>query len=169
MKKAIKYFSVFATVLISSCDSDPECNPVLPPAPKCWEKFVGDYIVYDTVNNIDYTMNISHFATTNINGGVDDTLVLSNFGNKFDFKYHFTCGAEPNILLYNAPFPCFDHSNKRWSLTRANDDSATVKVENEILNDTLLLYFRIDNIAFYAADTVPYYSAYLKHIAVKQH
>lgn len=167
MKNVFNFLFLVLILALNSCKEDEPITPT-PVTPKCWEKFVGDYIVYDTANSLSYNMTITQFSTPNTNGGVEDTLVISNFANKFDFKYHFTCGSNPNLLGFNPPFPSYDHSNKRWSLTKVDDDSSTAKIENQLKNDTIILYFNLDNIAFYFPDGVPYYSANQKHIAVKQ-
>ncbi len=169
MKSILKYVLLFIFFMfIITCKKDEHVSTTITPPP-CWQKFVGTYSVKDTANNIGYVMTIAHFSTPNTNGGAEDTLVVTNFANKFDFKYHFTCYSDSNFWGYNPPFPCYDHFNKRWSLSINPDDTITKKYENQLKNDTIILYFNLDNIAFYYPDGVPYYSANQKHIAVKQH
>lgn len=143
-------------------------TPIIPPPP-CWAKFVGNYIVHDTANNVIYTMSIAHKDTLQSSGSKIDSLIITNYGNKFNFRVGFLCQSNANVLDFGAGFPAYDHNNKRWAFWVNTDDTTTARIENELKNDTIILYFNINNIAFYYNDGVPYYSKNLKHIAIKQH
>ena len=120
------------TTLLYSCKHD-KVDIAMPYVESpCWQKFVGTYTVYDTANGSNYIMKIRHFSVTNHNGGQDDSLAIQNFANNFDLKYAFICGTDPNRFQTIAPFPCFDHNNKRWSLTCQTDDITTPIIENRL-------------------------------------
>ena len=116
-------------------------------------------------------MIVSHKnAVQTISGyHIIDSLIINNYGNKFNLNVAYECFNFPNILSFGCQFPTYDHNNKRLSLSINNDDPTTTKYENQLKNDTIILYFNMDNIAFYAQDGVPYYSSNIKQIAVKQY
>lgn len=163
-----KVFAILVISCLSCCHPDEPLDPSPGPQPKCWEKFVGNYIVSDTANNITYNMNITHTEYIEPSGNVLDSLIITNYANRFNLKVGFGCRTDPNILRFSPPYPSKDHWNKRWSFTINTDDSTTSIYENRLTNDTMVLYYRLNNIAFYFSDSVAYYAADEKHIAVKQ-
>ena len=48
------------TTLLYSCKHDKVDIAIPYVEPPCWQKFVGNYIVYDTMNQITYNMSITH-------------------------------------------------------------------------------------------------------------
>lgn len=169
MKKI--FFSIILILFFISCHHDKDEVPQpAPPIPACWEKFVADYIVYDTANNITYNMKIEHKDSVQVGYANIDSLIITNYGNMFNLRLGFLCQSDANLLYFSTGvFPNYDHNNKRWAFSINSDDTTTTKYENQLKNDTIILYFKMDNIAFYYYDSVPYYSANIKHIAVKQH
>jgi len=171
MKTINQYISLIILIIgVTACHPSKDETPTpITPVPPCWEKFVGNYIVHDTANNVIYTMNIAHKDTLQSSGSKLDSLIFTNYGNKFNFRVSFLCQSDANVLRFAAGFPEYDHNNKRWAFSVNTDDTTTTKIENQFKNDTIILYYNINNIAFYYNDGVPYYSRNLKHIAVKQH
>src|ERR1035437_1706542 len=161
---------IFLIMTVTACHHKKDETPApITPVPPCWEKFVGNYTVHDTANNVIYAMNIAHKDTMQSSGSKLDSLIITNYGNKFNFRVGFLCQSNANVLDFGAGFPAYDHNNKRWAFWVNTDDTTTARIENELKNDTIILYFNINNIAFYYNDGVPYYSKNLKHIAIKQH
>jgi hypothetical protein len=166
MKHLLIISSLVFTFGIFSCTKDK--TPV-PPVylPEQWEKFIGDYKVYDTVGNYLYDFNIKHtFKGLNIYGIERDSLVIENFNQKLDLRFEFQEMLEANFLEIGVHHPVYDSQGKRWHISK-NYDSNNIHY-NFLINDTLILYFTMSNIAFYIPDAVPYYDCECKQVAVKQ-
>lgn len=164
-------FQIIIFVLLSglsACDKDEPVNPTPTNTPKCWEQLVGNYVVYDTANSITYNMTISHKDSIQSNGSILDSLIITNYANRFNLRVGYGCYTISNLLKFVPSYPTYDHGAKRWSLTLNTDDTSTSKYENQLKNDTIILYYKLNNIAFYFADGVPFYAADETHIAVKQ-
>ena len=159
----MKYLILILLVgVFYSCRKD---TPVFPPVtePEPWEKFIGDYKVYDTTGVFLYDMSISHHSTfTYPNLQVVDSLHVDNFGNKFEL---FT-----DPLVFGLPHidPIEDHDGYNWYFTGIFDDLGTQVKENYWLNDTIIFYYRITNILYYIGEGQPYYLGDHKEITVKQ-
>lgn len=133
-------------------------------------KFVGTYMVYDTINLTSWQMHIHYTTDTNINNGyIFDCLDLVNFANEFNFKNQFNCGIISTYLSLGILYPITNHSGKRYNLTINNENPNTPYLENNLKNDTIVFYFRKKNLQYYFDDGVSYEDAYHTHIAVKQH
>lgn len=164
---------MFFCLLLISCkrEKPPIPDPIAPT--ECWDKFIGDYIVYDTTSGTSWIMTINHIIDTNFAGYLSDFLVINNFNNEFDLNYQFSC-CSPNIpwleytcLSYDM-HPCINYSNNRYNIHDYYDDTLTSYIENRLLNDTIILYFRKENTLYWMSDGVIYEDNYYKHIAVKQ-
>jgi len=68
------------------------------------------------------------------------------------------------LIIYGAHHLLYDSSGNRWKILYSIDD----EYNNVLENDTLRMFFRKTNIAFYLADGTSYYDEFLKRIAVKQ-
>ena len=158
-------------VLFTNCRHDKHeiAMPII--ETPCWQQLVGNYVVYDTTNHINYNMSIIHKDSIQTQLGYAnlDSLIITNYGNRFNLRVGYMCYNLPNILRAVCGNPVIDHNNKRWSLSIHADDPTTTKIENQLKNDTIILYFNMDNIAYFSTDGVPYFSGDIKHIAVKQH
>ena len=168
MKSRISIYSLLLFFFFFACDRK-KPTIVAPKRPKCWEVFIGDYKVYDTSNNLKYTMKIDHKSFVEKTGNVIDSLYINNYGNKFNMRSGYVCPTDSrSILKFWIPFPMFDKTAKRWSLSINDDDASTSIYENQFINDTIVLFYKLDNIAFFYPDSVPYLSENIKEIAVKQ-
>lgn len=168
MKNIFRLFILFSTIFFNGCEKDKPIPSSSTNSSTCWEQLVGNYIVYDTANSITYNMSIIHKDSIAPGYEPIDSLIINNYGNRFNLRVSYGCYTTPNLLKFVAPYPSYDHLGKRWSLWINDDDSVTTKYENQLVNDTIILSFEVDNIAFYFPDGVSYYSANEKHIAVKQ-
>lgn len=130
-----------------------------------WEKFIGNYTVYDTIGTYLYKMSINHYSTNNV-----DSLTLQNFADTFNLGVGFN-PASPgyeNRFSFGIFDSIVDKNNKSWSLSSLSDDSGTPVIENKLFNDTLIFYFQQTNIQYYIPEAQPYFSCKCKHVAVKQ-
>jgi hypothetical protein len=173
MNKLARLFILVLTLLCFSCKRDKPAIPEPLSPIKCFDKFIGEYIVYDTISGISWTMTIAHDIDTNFAGYETDFLTISNFNNEFDLHYQFSC-CSPNPLLAEYTclsydmHPCVNYLNNRFNIHDAYDDTLTTLIENRLSNDTIILYFRKENTAYWIPDGVIYEDNYHKHIAVKQ-
>ncbi len=156
---------VFASIGCKKEKSNEPCNPA---EPEQWEKFIGDYRVYDTVGTYLYNMDIDHFSGFNTFGVEVDSIRIQNFADTFDLEFEFSFNLNKEYLQIGVHHPVYDYNGKRWHVDGNWNPPETPEEENTLVNDTILFWFTMDNIAFYIADTVPYYSCECKHVAVKQ-
>lgn len=148
-------------VFFGACTRDEPAGPSDPSAPVDGRtKFVGTYDVYDTLSNWLYEMEISpHSGATNV-----DSVHIANWGGAFDFYAQQDDGNLTNYLNMSGQFGIADHAGNHWALYREHD----TLFNNRLVNDTLRLSYGKDNIAFYVADGVPYFSQSYREYAVKR-
>ena len=161
---------IFLLTALASCRKDPPV-PDPPDPPFVWERFIGDYKVYDSTGFYIYDMSILHDIVWQPSPDVQriDTLKIVNFNGKLDLRFRFMeTTNEPNYLNIGIHHPVLDHDGYSWHVSRkSNDPHDPVKV-NTLINDTIILYFQMSNIAFCQAEGVPCYHIIEKQIAVKQ-
>lgn len=163
---------LLAVLFLLSCSKEKKTIPVIPPrVPEQWEKFVGTYNVYDTLGVFLYNMNINHLSSTYFqNGQKIDSLILINFNDTFNLKIDFN-PASPgyeNTFDIGSHDSIIDYNNKSWNISTLSDDLSTPMRENELINDSMIMYFRQTNIQYYINEAQPYYYCECKHVAVKQ-
>jgi hypothetical protein len=153
---------------MASCEPD----PIIPePTPKVWEKFIGTYNVTKMDNGETYYMSITHLGMDTLdNGAIIDSLLIMNYGDLFEEVIYFSSNggySDNRIIKFPTNWPTIDKFGYRWAFWVNSQDTLTPELENTLVNDTLLLYFTLNNIAFYFEDGVPYYECQCKHLAVK--
>ncbi|MEN9302337.1 MAG: hypothetical protein RL264_766 [Bacteroidota bacterium] len=164
--KFLIFFSIVC-LSISSCTKD---KTPIPPQPQeePWEKFVGNYKVYDTSGVYLFDSEIEHYSGKNIYGLYNDSLRIKNFMNKMDYEFIFIPDVNPLLLDLKIQDSIVDYSNHHWFLYRIYDDTNTSIHENCLIDGKLTLYFNITNIKFYINESVPYVNETIKHVYVKQ-
>ena len=157
------FILLFFTLGLTSCRKDNVPEPI--PLTK-WEKIAGTYKVYDTTGVFLYEMEIKHNLGVNQFGLTVDSLIFKNFDGGFNFsQYQNNASNSPETFMdIGVHNPITDTFGKRWYLFVPTDTNF-----NTLINDTIILRFEKDNILYYLEDLVPYYSEYIKQIAVKQH
>ncbi len=167
MKKLANISIAFLLIILVACVK--ETKVVKPTAPaKQWAKYIGTYDVYDTINHTQWVMNIKHLYAFEQNNGNSDSILLENFANKFNIRYRFGYSTDDYRIGLPFLFPLKDKLGNSWSFSGNGEDTATAHLENYLKNDSIVLYFKQSNIAFYTNDNVPYYACDCKHIAVKR-
>ena len=162
-------FILLTLIFLMACSKEKEPLPIEVPEPEQWERFAGNYKVYDTLGNFLYDMNFVHFFSgNNIYQNDADSVIIQNFADTFDLKYEFRRTADKNLLDIGFHDSIVDRNNKSWHLTRNADDENTPIRENKLINDTIIMYFRLNNIKYYIPEAQPYYYCDCKHVAVKQ-
>ncbi|CAG5082299.1 hypothetical protein [Parvicella tangerina] len=151
---------------IWSCAKDKTPLPPPPEEPEVWEKFVGNYNVYDTNGNYLYQLRINHYYH---NDNYGDSLLLENFNANFDLKIQFLPHPDGNVLNYGFYDSIKGYDNHSWTIGSNIDDSTTEVIENKLINDSIILYFRQTNIQYWINEGVPYYYCDCKQVAVKQY
>lgn len=165
--RIVGYMAIVGLTLFG-CRKDPPLEVPTVEAAADWEKFLGDYKVYDTLGVYLYDMSISHHSGINGFGVEVDSLLLSNFADTFDLDIKFKYKSDDRILDIGINHPAYDHSGWRWHLSHTWNDPATEEMENTLIGDTILLAFTMDNIAFYWDDGVSYFTCECRQLAVKQ-
>jgi hypothetical protein len=162
-----KLAPIFMFFLFSACCED---DPAVPQE-KVWEKFIGTYNVTKLENGDTYQMTISHLGTDTLeNQAIRDSLVVYNYGDLFNQIIYYSSNIssiDDRILRFPTNWPTDDKHGHRWAFFINAQDTVTEELENTLINDTILLYFKLSNIAFYFEDGVPYYDCDCKHLAVK--
>ncbi len=165
-------YLVLICVIIVSCNKPKKITPIPPTKSYLWSDYMGTYDVYDTINNTQWVMKMTHIYHSDYNNGNEDSIFIENFANKFNirYKWHPTISDKSKKSGFGiGPFhPIYDYSLLRWHLAGWWDDTTTQTEENVLKNDSLTLFFSQSNIAFYQTDGVPYYDCDCKHIAVKR-
>ena len=168
----MKWFvGIVILITLDGCDEeDPEPTPAH--TPQCYEKFLGNYHVYNTDSNNYYNMTISLEMDTSSNGNIYPALVYHKLANKLNIKSDFVCTVDSNgtgnFLNIGVHDTAYDYDGNRWYLFPIFQDSLNNKL-SWLNNDTINLSFKMCNIAFYIYDGTPYYCKDVLHIAVKQH
>jgi hypothetical protein len=137
--------------------------------PEQWEKFIGNYRVYDTIGSYMFDINISHYIGISATSGNPlDSMLIQNFADTFDLRFQFSNSPLGNYLNIGFNDSVVDYNNKAWFVGSLFDDTNTVAKENTLVNDTMIMYFELDNILHYIPQAQPYYRCECKHVAVKQ-
>jgi len=161
MNKAYTVIAALIPVLLStSCRRDRSVDPIAPQEIDGRQKFTGIYDVYDTLGNWNYEMEISLHPGLGI-----DSLRIDNWADNFIVYCQQDAGDQSNLLDFGLYFGIQDSQGKRWALYRESDDSF---MANRLVNDTLRMAYSLNNIAFYTADGVPYFSQSYREYAVKR-
>ena len=157
--------SVF-TVFLSSCNEDP-----IEPEERIWDKFIGTYNVTKLENGDSYQMTISHIGSEVLeNEAILDSLQVVNYGDLFDLVIYFGSNggySDERVFIPIGGNPISDKFDERWAFWVNAPDTTTEELENTLVDDTMLLYFGINNVAYYIDDGVPFYECECKPLAVK--
>lgn len=80
------------------------------------ERFAGEYIMYDPINDEHYTMIID--CTTSSDPDVLNTFVFTNYANQFDFvRSKKNYPEAPGHIGINIIDPIIDKNGNRWVFT----------------------------------------------------
>lgn len=169
----MKYLlAILSIVLIFSC-SKKEALPTKGEPIKRWEKYIGNYYVYDTLGNFMYDMSISHSQSNH--QYPNDSLTIVNFADTFDLNFLFNPNFTGNggagskeYLNIGVHDSIIDYNNKSWFVASELYETNSGVYENSLINDTMVMYFKMDNIKYYMQEAQPYYMCKCKHVAVKQ-
>lgn len=162
-------FTILILSIFYSCSKKEEEIPIPIIEPEQWERFVGDYKVYDTLGTFMYDMSIVHDSKVIYpNGQRVDTVILQNFADTFDLKYEFRETVNDNVFSIGIFDSIVDKNNKSWHLSGLGYDPNATTKENYLFNDTIIMYFKQTNIKYYIQEAQPYYYCDCKHVAVKQ-
>lgn len=173
MKASHRFTSIvaIATVLLFfSCEKE-IVKPIeqAPQDIRKWERFVGQYNVYSTQSHLFlYSMEIKGMKNAD---SMFDTLCFYNYADRFNFlkKWSYThMGDSIPLLLIGVHHPITDYNGQSWHLSSLISNAETEIKENTMVNDTLYLYHKLSNAAFYLQDGVPYFHEEVLEMAVKQ-
>ena len=166
---------IILLIFFLACSKEKEVIPNEPPIiPEKWEKYVGNYKVYDTIGNYMYDMSINHYTGISVTSGNEiDSLLIQNFADTFDIRFQYMQNFiyNPNLQEYlhiGSNDSVVDYNNKTWFVGGLIDDTNTIAKENSLINDTMIMYFKLDNILYYIPQAQPYFYCECKHVAVKQ-
>lgn len=169
MKHFFFILSLFAFITLSCSKEKEQIEPIEVNIPEQYERFIGNYKVYDTLGVFMYDMSIIHNSKVIYpNGQRSDTITIQNFADTFDVKYEFRNTIDKNGFDFGFHDSIVDYNNKSWGLWSLSDDTTSIVKENQLLNDTMVMYFKMDNIKYYMQEAQPYYMCECKHVAVKQ-
>lgn len=152
---------------IGSCTKDKieytESVPI-----KDWQRFLGNYQVYDTVGNYLYNAQIVQFSGINEFGTEIDSITVFNFADTMDLSFKFSYNTNPNYFDFGFFDSVPDHIGKSWHVSIIYEDTNTIYLENELNNDSMILYYHMTNLPYYINESVPYFDCNCKHVYVKQ-
>ena len=163
----------FLALIVSSCKKDDdfvESNQDLTKWEVKFLKVSGNYKVYDTLFNYLYDMEIVHERTIDSNGFPWDTLLYNNFNNAFNLRAHQMMNESwptnwPEMRVKIGSYhPTVDFNGHSWQLYGFEE----LLTDNVWNNDTINIHFKMNNIAYWPTDLVPYYECDCRQIAVRQ-
>jgi len=159
MPELVLMTGLLVAVLVS-CNKKEIIADTPPYIEQWWDKYYGSYTVYDTAKGTSYQMEIRqlerHFEN---NYFFSDSILVTNFANKFDFRIYKSEQNPSNGLGIGSYFPKYDYDNFKWSFS-----GSAFFQEN---SDTIVLEYVLSNIAFYVSDGVPFYDCNCVDLAVK--
>jgi len=159
---------LFLILLATACTKDKAPIPSTPVSstPSKWELIPGNYKVYDTVGVFLYDMEIAHSVGTSMSGNSLDSLIFTNFDGNFNFSALQSMNfLSPNNITIYHHIELHDSIDNRWNIYDLGSDNTY----NNYRNDSIVLYFRKQNMPYWLNDGTTYYNGKRKHIAVKQH
>lgn len=159
----IIFILIFGVILSCKKKSNEPCPPQ-----EQWEKFVGEYNVYDTLGTFLFNAEISHYSSINEFGVEVDSILIQNFADTMDLKFNFSYDININYFNFNFHDSVVDYNNKSWHVSIIYDDPITTELENVYQSGTMTLYFRMTNLPYYINESVPYFDCYCKHVYVKK-
>ncbi len=163
MRKFLMCIVILSCVF--SCKKDDPIDCEEQPEEEQWERFVGDYVVYDTLDNYLYDMSISHFYS---DGSNTDSILIENYGNRFNIRSKFNTTIDKNYLSIDPINPIEDFQERRWYFWSNNELPDTDFRDNYLQNDTIHLSYLLDNTPYYLEDGVPFENCECREVAVKQ-
>jgi hypothetical protein len=152
----VRQYVFLIILLLSACCKEPETDTE-PEVEKRYKRFLGTYHVTDLQTLEEYVLTISHFSIVNEVGNELDTLVITNFDNKFNLKFIvYNNEVTPNYLQFGFHFGIADYNGNHWALYHSEGVNNEGVQLNTLIGDTI--YFGMDksNIAFYIDEGVPY-------------
>ena len=158
------YIVISGVMGVVSCSKDKTPLPPPPEEPEVWEKFIGNYNVYDTNGNYLYQMEIENFY----HDDYVDSLIITNFNQNFDLKFQFQLTTDEEFLNIGFHDSIKGYDDKTWQITSKFDDLSTPVLENRLSKDTMIFYFKQTNIQYWITEGVPYFFCECKQVAVKQ-
>lgn len=161
-------YLIYLLIFLFSCSKEKVPVVQSPPA-KQWEKFVGNYKVYDTLGTFLFDANITHYSSLNEFGVEVDSILIQNFADTMDLKFQFSYNTNINYFQFQFHDSITDYNVKSWHVSIIFDDISTTELENELRNDTMVLYFKMTNLPYYINESVPYFDCNCKHVYLKQH
>ncbi|MFT5778162.1 MAG: hypothetical protein ACI837_001118 [Crocinitomicaceae bacterium] len=151
---------IFSVILLLGCKKDKVPIPV-PLEPSKWELISGEYKVYDTLGAFLYDLNIIHIYSE-MNDL--DSLRFENFDGEFTFTVkQINPSNYPMYTSLGSHDTLYDSQMHRWKI-----GSGVEEDYNQLINDTIKLWFQKTNINYWIEDVVPYFACDCKQIAVKQ-
>lgn len=169
MKNPLKLILLVTICAFSSCDKDDDSVCVSEPEKEQWERFVGDYLVYDTLGNFSHEMSISHFYSDSEGNGVGtDSVLIENYADKFNLRFKFNYTTDRNYLSIPPFNPIQDYDGFSWYYWSNNEIPDNSYQDNYKSNDTIYLSYTLDNTPYWVQDGVEFYSCECREIAVKQ-
>jgi len=168
------YCLSFLLIFVAIAGCKKKKQPVTPGKSYLWTMYMGTYDVYDPVNNTQWVMKLTHLSQSNSSNRNYDSVLVENFANQFNIrdKWYPVVDSKTGrsgflVKPYN---PIYDHNGHRWNMAGRGYEASDTKIENVLLNDTIIINYDQSNIAYYTLDGVPYSDrSDVKHIAVKRH
>ncbi len=168
MKNIYYFILALSIICLTYCTKDKAPCPTSIPEHEVWEKFIGEYNVYDTIGNFIYQMEIKHhFNGVNVHGNIVDSLIILNFADTADLFIEMRNYIDNRVLSIGFNESVTGHNGQTWQFYDNVEDTTTVELENTLINDTIVLFFRQTNIQYWVNEGVPYYYCDCKQIAVK--
>ncbi|MFT4600058.1 MAG: hypothetical protein ACI857_000226 [Arenicella sp.] len=156
-----KWFCI--SILVLSCSCNKYIKDDYPDETYC-EKYAGLYDMYDPEEDIHYDMNISCSHGVIFGSTQWDSIHFENFANKFEISY----GIGSNSFTGTLVNPLLDDEGHSWNFGNIYFPDTLNRI-NVYLNDSIYLYYQIDNTAYWPTEGVPYQNVTTVHSGRKIH
>jgi hypothetical protein len=156
VKKYVAYISICAFFLAACCKEKEKEPDTSSPEVPYYDRFLGSYNVTDLQTLEEYTMTISHFASINEFGVEVDTLVMTNFDQKFDVRFKYVVSQIEDKINWGLHFGIADYEGNRWALYNSDPTDMINPPSNTLIEDTIYFVMDKSNVAFYLEDGVQY-------------
>lgn len=169
--KVLNYIVILTlpALLFFGCRKKEVISKDIPVLPMWFDVYYGTYSFTDTSDNTAYTMTVERIDRKFLKVGdkmnILDSVLIRNYGNMFDIYTSYNRRDIYNSIHYSNWFDTEfrDKNGIRWNFHTSQDNNN----DNKLIENTISIYFKIDNIKYFNSDSTTYFGGYIRHNGVK--
>lgn len=153
---------LLSIIILSSANCNDE-TPIPPADPR--DKLTGIFQMTKLENGQTYTMMVEKVG--DLCNNFCDSLKYTNYGDLLNFTYVRTPTTVDSILYVGIVSPITDKYDRRWKFSNHGNSNPPYN-HNLIYNDSIKITFKLSNLLYYQADSVPLVvDTILTHVGIK--